>query len=62
MGEDGVSKGTVDNRCWLRTGQAIMQAGSCIYMMGGLTTRDGTKSNDVSHHVLGVGDTLYMLV
>jgi hypothetical protein len=48
VSEDGVVSGTLDNRCWLRTGQAMMQSGSCIYVFGGVVQRDGTKTNDVN--------------
>eukprot|EP00884_Botryococcus_braunii_P015697 jgi/Botrbrau1/2810/Bobra.0125s0021.1 len=47
LSEEGLVSGTLDNRCWLRTGQTMMQAGSFIYLFGGVLQRDGAKTNDV---------------
>ncbi|KAK9811814.1 hypothetical protein WJX72_010643 [[Myrmecia] bisecta] len=43
--EDG-SQRVVDNRCWIRSGHSMTQAGSLLYCFGGLLLRDGTKSNE----------------
>ena len=37
----------VDNRCWVRTGHTLTQAGSLLLVFGGTILRDSSRSNEI---------------
>eukprot|EP00803_Ostreobium_quekettii_P006145 evm.model.scf_58.17 EVM.evm.TU.scf_58.17 scf_58:148652-165934(+) len=37
----------VDNRCWTRTGHTLTQVGNTLFVFGGASMKDGTKTNDL---------------